>query len=246
MNVSIAARIIAPAALAVLSQLAVALPTCDELANQSRLRLGGKSADKQPRRGTPAHRRAERALLQSGFRILGRVRPVGGIPARTERADHDSRRLAAEQRRHGESDRGGRRAVERQESRPRRRWLRRCRRRRHRVHQSWLCRHVHRYRSQRREREFRIESRRHAQLWIDQGLRGRRNSTAAPLGGDSWRRPTTARRPSAITGWVARPEVARATTWRKTSLISMTEFLPAPMPTTGIGSSPRSSGRLSR
>ena len=33
-------------------------------------------------------------------------------------------------------------------------WLRGCRRRRHRVHQSWLCRHVHRYGSQRREREF--------------------------------------------------------------------------------------------
>ena len=92
-------------------EAALALPACADLATNPTYGLAG-NPDKRSHRGTTAHERVDHAVLQGGFRILGRVRPVGGIPARSKPAPHHSGRLAAEQRRHDEPDCCRRRALE--------------------------------------------------------------------------------------------------------------------------------------
>ena len=151
--------------------------------NQCRLRFSRESAG-QRAHGRPTGRsRDQHGLLPSRFHLLRRIGSIGRIFARPKPTTEDPCRSAAQYRRQGECDRCGRGGVERQESRPRRRRLRRRSRRCHLIDQPWLCRHVDRYGPLGGcGRLFRTQSGRHAQLRSDRGFRFGWNPRATCLG----------------------------------------------------------------
>ena len=128
--------------------------------NQSCLRSRGKSAAEQPRRGAPAHRRAEQDPIAEWISCT-RASPARRRAICPDRASASPFRVGLPP---NSVDMGNPIAAGALPWNGKNRDLggggyQGSRRGRHRIHQSWLCRHLHGYWSQRRQRKFRPQSR---------------------------------------------------------------------------------------